>query len=539
MKSIKYSTYIIALLLAGACDQEVIDLNDPCEVDPASCVIPPPCPTDASAGSANFTKFVSIGNSFVAGFQAGALFNDGQANSMAKILANQFKCVGGAATFNQPDINSVNGYNVQSSIPGVITLGRNILFDPDGASGPRTAAPYPAGFPGSSVTCPAAVTTPALPAPYQTADLPTAFTGDKTALNNFGVPLIFLGQALIPDTGNPASPYYNGLWARFASQPGVKSILQDALGAAGTFYLIWLGFDDVLLNAATGHSGTYPMTSAAAFNGQYSTAISTMLAANPNFKGVVGNIPNFTTLPYFYTVTWNQITLDAGTAETLTTNLANNYNAFLDGMVGAGVINAAERDKRRLTYVAGKNGILLSDEELTDLSPYMAGPYAGLLPYARARQATSTDLVPLAAGSILGTCYGGSSSAIYGVSFPVGDQYILTSTETTEILTRTAEFNTSISDAVANSSDRLALADVKKAYADFVTAKVAVIDGVTITPSFAPPTGVFSEDGLHPNSRGYAFTANVFIDAINTKFGAKVPKASLATVSGTNLPVNP
>jgi hypothetical protein len=61
---------------------------------------------------------------------------------------------------------------------------------------------------------------------------------------------------------------------------------------------------------------------------------------------------------------------------------------------------------------------------------------------------------------------------------------------------------------------------------------------VTITPNFAPPTGVFSEDGVHPNSRGYSFMANVFIDAINTKFTATIPKASIADYKGTGLPVS-
>jgi hypothetical protein len=545
MKKLTINLYIAALLIVGvSCEQEVVqNTAPPCPSDDPTIICPEivvDCPAGATAGTANFTKFVAIGNSYVAGFQAGALFNAGQANSMAKMIADQLECAGGGTTFNQPDINSVNGYNLQSSVPGVITLGRMVLFDPDG-TGPRSAAPYPAAFPGSSVTCPSAVTTPALPSPYNTADAPTAYTGNKAALNNFAVPLIFLGQALIPQTGGPptSNPYYNPLYARFASNPGSSTILGDALGAAGSFYLIWLGFDDVLLYAATGADGTYPMTTQADFNTQFNGAINTMLNANPAFKGVVGNIPNFTSLPYFYTVTWDAITLDAPTAATLTTNLANNYNAFLNGMVGAGVITPAERDKRLLSYVAGKNGVLLTDEELTDLSPYMVGPYAGLAPYARARQAKSTDLVPLAAGSVLGTCNGGNASAIFGVSFPVSDKYILTPTETTAILTRTGQFNATISAAVAASNNRLALADVNAAYTSFVTNRAAISNGITITPSFAPPTGAFSEDGLHPNTRGYAFTANIFIQAINAKFGATVPLVSFATYGGTGLPVNP
>jgi hypothetical protein len=559
MKTFKF-LYILplALLISISCEQELIVLEPPVVVPPV---------TTGTPGSANFAKFVAIGNSFVAGMQGQALFNDGQANSMAKIVSTQLATSGGIATFNQPDINSVNGFNPISSNLGIgLVLGRLVLFDPDG-TGTRTPAPTPAKFPGSSVTCPSSVTTPAIPAPYNTADFPTAFTGSKAALNNFGVPLIYLGQTLTPATGGPASganPAYSPFYARFASSPSPdgmtgSTIIGDAKTAAGSFYLVWLGFDDVLLYAATGAAntglgtpaGTYGMTSGAAFSGQFSAAMNTLLTGT-TFKGVVGNIPNFTSLPYFYTVPWNTITLDATTATSLTGSLAANYNGFLYAMVANNIITSDERAKRKLTFVAGKNGVLLSDDAvaptspistpttgLTDLSPYMVGDAAALLPYKLARQATSTDLIPLAAGSILGTCFGGSPQAVYGVSYPVSDQFTLTPTETTAILTRTAEFNASIATLVNANGDRLALADVNKAYADFVTAKAAVYNGVTITPSFAPPTGAFSEDGLHPNSRGNAFTANVFIDAINAKFSATVPRADLSKYSGTGLPVNP
>jgi hypothetical protein len=310
--------------------------------------------------------------------------------------------------------------------------------------------------------------------------------------------------------------------------------------------MIWLGFDDVLLFAATGAAntgpntpaGTFPMTASASFNGQMDAFFGTLLTGT-TFNAVVGNIPDFTSLPYFYTVTWNAITLDAATAASLTTSLANNYNSLLDNLVTAAVITAAERDKRRFTFAAGKNGVMLTDETLTDLTPYMTGPAAALIPYARARQAKSTDLIPLTAGSVLGTCNGGNPQAVFGVSFPVSDQLAITPEETAAMLARTAEFNTKIAAIVNANNTRLALADVNKAYKDFVTAKGAVSNGVFITPSFAPPTGAFSEDGLHPNSRGYAFTANVFIDAINAKFNATIPKANLASYKGTALPVNP
>jgi len=201
MKNMHKYLFLIVVFIAWSCEQQIPELEEPAQPE-AGCVS---CPEGAGSGSASFNKFVTIGNSFVAGFQAGALFDAAQSNSMAKMIAQQLECAGGSNTFNQPDINSFNGFNIQLSIPAQgIFLGRLVLFD-DG-SGP---VPAPAGAPG-------------VPAPYNTADIPTLFTGDKATLNNFGVPLIFLGQALIPDTGNPTSPFFNPLWARFASSPGVK-----------------------------------------------------------------------------------------------------------------------------------------------------------------------------------------------------------------------------------------------------------------------------------------------------------------------------
>ena len=42
-----------------------------------------------SAGSADFSKYVSLGNSLTAGFSDGALFIAGQNNAYPKLLADQ------------------------------------------------------------------------------------------------------------------------------------------------------------------------------------------------------------------------------------------------------------------------------------------------------------------------------------------------------------------------------------------------------------------------------------------------------------------
>ncbi len=165
------------------------------------------------------------------------------------------------------------------------------------------------------------------------------------------------------------------------------------------------------------------------------------------------------------------------------------------------------------------------------------------MPYAQARQTTPTDLIPLAAGAVLGLPYMGNPNAIQGVSWPLADQYALTVTEIVQIETNIAGYNAIIDGAVAGSGDRLVVADVKTAYNNLLGASISngglVVNGVTIATTIVPPAAAYSEDGLHPNDRGYAYTANVFIDAINSKFGATVPKICLNEIQGTGLPVSP
>ena len=176
--------YILVLLafVTWSCDQELAEVQPNPDFTPAG---PPP-----SAGSADFSKFVAVGNSLTAGFQAGALFDEGQANSLPMILNTQFEIVGGD-DFNQPDIDSENGFNSSFSNVGLgIISGRLIL----------------AGDP---------------PGPVPTAgELPTAFAGEKSELNNFAVPGILLGQCLTPLTGTPGNAIENPLYTSFCVSTG-------------------------------------------------------------------------------------------------------------------------------------------------------------------------------------------------------------------------------------------------------------------------------------------------------------------------------
>lgn len=537
MKTLK-SLYILplVLLISISCEQELIVLETP--------VVEPPPTESGTKGSADFTKFVAIGNSFVAGVQGGALFTTGQNNSLPAIMAKQFAVTGvGGGAFVQPSINATLGWNLFITQPILGPDGKT--FDPtkpvlgklllQGASPKPTPQAYAVG------------NFEAVPNP--TVNPAFIYTGGKATLNNFGVSAIRLGQSLITATGNWANPDpkvgFSPFYARFAPPPGGSTtIIGDAAAAGGSFFMFWLGLDDFFLYAAFGGDPTIagPLTPASGagaqgFDLQYGGAIGALLGSNPNLKGVVANFPNIFTMPHFTSVVYNPIPLDATTAASLTTNLANNYNAFLNGMVGASIITADEAAKRMIEYKAGQNTVLMSDETLTDLAPYMAGPYAGLLPYARARQTKSTDILPLSAGSVIGTVIGGNVSLINGVTVPLADRYVLIPSEITAINEARIAYNATVKAIADANSTRLAFADIDAALNTLITNKAGVYNGVTITPNINPPTGIYSEDGVHPNSRGYAFLSRVFIQSINTKFGSTIPLTDLSKYSATALPI--
>ncbi|HTH56869.1 MAG TPA: hypothetical protein VL728_12545 [Cyclobacteriaceae bacterium] len=554
MKTLNFKSLLVAGFAASAivsCKQDVVTLQPPPTVTPTT-------PT-GSKGSVDFSKYVSIGNSLTAGFQAGALFTAGQQNSFPLILSKQFSYAQGTTiTFNQPDINSVNGYNSSYSNPGAGVLrGRLILFAADGVQ--AHAVPTPAGATG-------------VPSPYNTADLPTAYTGDKSKLNNFGVPGILLGQCLDNRLGNPtAGIYYNALYARFASNPGTSTIITDALATQPTFFTFDLGNNDVLGYATTGGDGSIPITDAAQFTGYYQTAIGALMT-NTSAKGVVATIPYVTTIPFFLTIKYNAIPLDATTAAQLMSAAAfGGYNQIMTGIAAAMTaspatfgLNAAqaaaisaEMATRHVNYTAStSNQILISDETLVDMGPFFdalvglppanggitSAQRAGLEPYRKIRQANSSDLITLTAGAVLGTLADPNNPlSVQGVALPLADKYVLIPSEQLAIKTAVDAYNTTIKNTAASFSTRIAVADINAAFTSFVTNQFIFQDVVTLTPNFSPPTGAFSEDGVHPNSRGYAYMANIFIDAINgkTEFGAVVPKASLADYGAVGLPWGP
>lgn len=439
-----------------------------------------------SSGSADFSKYVSLGASFTAGFTDGSLFAAGQMKSFPNLLAGAFASAGGGE-FTQPMTNDNIGGLL---LGGVQILNPRLYFDGAGIS--------------VLDATPTNEVSNVVPGPY----------------NNMGVPGAKSFHLLANGYGNVAgvpvglaNPYF----ARMASSPNA-SMLEDAASQGATFFtLSEIGGNDVLSFATSGGSGvdqtgnfdpsTYgpnDITDPNVFAQVFSASVDALTANGA--KGVVANLPYITSLSHFTTVPFNPVPLDAATADQLNAAFAP-YNGGLLQAEAGGLLTASERAARTIVFVAGQNAVTMIDDELTDLSAL------GLPSY---RQATSNDLIVLPASSFIGTEVGGDPQLINGVSVPLEDKWVLTSNEQQAITTATDAYNATI-EAVANAKGL--------GFVDFKTLLNEASNGGILFDNFNMTTqlvfgGLVSLDGVHLTQRGYALMANKFMEAIDATYGS-------------------
>ncbi|MBT8188209.1 MAG: G-D-S-L family lipolytic protein [Croceitalea sp.] len=448
-------------------------------------------------GSADFTNYVAIGNSLTAGYSDNALFIDGQLASYPVMLASNFSLVGGG-DFNVP---------LMADNLGGLTFGGNSI------SGNRLILSFATGSP--------------LPVPVEgtgTTEVTNTLSG---SFNNMGVPGATSYTLLAPGYGNVqgvplglANPYY----ARFASS-AEATILGDAAAQNPTFFSLWIGNNDVLGYATSGGTGvdqagnldpsTYARNDISDPNvvaGAINATLQTMTANGA--KGVIANIPEVTSIPYFTTVPYNAIPLDAATADLVNGAYAQ-YNGGLAQLQQLGFITAEELEKRTITFSAGPaNAVVMLDEDLTDLT----GVNPALI---NMRQATPDDLLVLTSSSFLGTLANPNDpTSINGVAVPLADKWVLTPEEQLLANNAIVAFNSAI-EALATQYD-LAFVDANALQTQLNISGFTLADGSVVTGDFGTGGG-FSLDGVHPSPRGSAILANAFIAAINAKYGSDLP----------------
>ena len=426
-----------------------------------------------TAGSADFSKYISLGNSLCAGYSDGALFIKGQEGSYPNILAQQFALVGGGE-FKIPYMaDNVGGFTVL----GTLASSPRLFFNGSG----------PAVVPGTPTT-----------------EIANHLPG---SYNNMGVPGAKSYHLIAPGYGNPngllanprtANPYF----VRFASST-TATVLDDALAQSPTFFSLWIGNNDVLGYATSGGDASDPITPTTTFDFAYNALITGLTASGA--KGVVANIPYVTSVPFFTTVPYNAVPLSSDQVSALNSGYAT-YNGGLQVAALNGLISAAEVTRRTINFQVGQNAVVIVDEYLTNLSPLGIPSY---------RQATAQDYVLL---SSQGTSVQAHLAAGNGTQFPLADRWVLSKDEVMEVKTATDAYNVTIQ-ALATAKG-LAFVD-----ANAVLGQVAngglVRNNYTFLSTYVTG-GAFSLDGVHPSPRGYALIANEFIKSINTTYGSNL-----------------
>ena len=483
-----------------------------------------PVAQDYSAGDADFSSYVAVGNSLTAGYMDGTVSRGSQVNSFPNLLAQQFALVGGGE-FTQPsfaeDVDNVGG------ILGVSGFNKRLVID----------------------------ALEGRPEIISTGNIGVTLTPQATAYNNMGVPGAKSFHLLIPGYGS-LNPYY----ARHATSP-TATVLGDAMSKNPTFFTNWIGANDVLSYATSGGIGVdrtgnpniaaygiNDITDPQVFEFYYNLIING--GVHPNFgtvtglaqngaKGVVATVPSVTSIPYFTTVPYNALPAEA----TATNASALQLYGFLAQVTGGRISPLS-------TAPGTKNPVLILDETLSDLSGTISGaastiptlaPFATALGqlYGRARQATSNDLILLPASSKIGqpNPLGTAPFNVNGVTFPLQDGDVLIPSEKTAIANATAAYNASII-SIANANN-LAVADMNVILTQLVSGLRAQNGTIYTANYFSGGTSefkvLFSLDGVHPNARGYSVIANEVIKVINSHYNARLPFLNPNNFPGINI----
>lgn len=541
MKNYKYIGLFLLSLSITSCD-----VNNELDEIPAQVVEE----VALNTNGLDFSKYVSIGASFTAGYTDGAMFKAAQENSFPNILASKF-----GTDFKQPLMND----NI-----GGFVLGGQPILDPNTGANRFPPRLY---FNGAG---PAVL--PATP----TTQLGAPATGGP--FNNFGAPGAKSFHLTFPGYG-ALNPYFG----RMASSP-TATVMGDALAQNPTFFtLSEIGGNDVLGYALSGGSGvnqtgnldpstyggndiTDPNVFAQVFNGMV-----TALTAN-GAKGVVANVPYITSLAHFTTVPHNPLDPSnpdfAGQIPLLNTVFGAINQVFV----------AVGQSNRVIQFSTTEaNAVIVYDEDLADLSatitgalqasptfvpfvqslglPAAAAPLVAQLlgaQYGQTRQATADDLFVLPSSSVIGTVnethlgnlvaqsggllpltLAGQFSA-EGITLPLADKWVITPQEQMNIKTATDAYNATIS-AVANANPNVALVDFKGILNEASTG--IMFDNYLMTTSLVTG-GLVSLDGVHLTARGYALMANKILAAMDAEFGSNFTSATGGLAKAGNYPTN-
>ena len=433
-----------------------------------------------SSGDVDFSSYVAVGNSLTAGYSDGALYKSGQEVGWANILAQQLKTVGMQGEFKIPYMPNDLGVGFSGGVP----VTKRVMGYSTDCFGNTSLGPVLADPNANPVDLMSElIKSVAAEGPY----------------NNIGVPGIKVSHLLYPGLG-ALNPYYG----RFAVNPLADILINEADRVNPTFFSLWVGNNDVLGFSTSGGVGD-TITSPALFTLAYTAVINHLLSLTD--KGVLANIPDVTAIPFFVTVPYNPITL---TRQGQVDSLNFGYTPYNQLMEANGL-------PYRINFQLGSNPLVIYDKDM---------PLPDAYAQFKFRQIKEDELVTLVVPQDSIKC------AYWGTLKPVPDQYVLTESEIAKVREATAAYNSTI-ETIAEQNN-LAFVDMA-AYMNQLRDNGIVVDGITFTNKYV--TGnAFSTDGVHLTPQGNALIANLFIDAINTKYGSNIPHVAVSEYNPLILP---
>jgi lysophospholipase L1-like esterase len=209
---------------------------------------------ELNSGSADFTRFVSIGNSLTMGEQSSSVFEAGQMYSFGKLIADQVGTTYEQATFSDPG----TGGRLEVAALAPFTLYTN----------PNQGSP----------------TNLTYAAPYNNLGIKGAFLYD--VLNARSASTCYTANF-----GSP-NPLFDAVLRGFGTQ------LELAIAQQPTFITLWIGNNDILAYATRG--GLFPPTDPGVFQTQYAQVLTSLNSTGAQI--VIGGMPNALLTPYFTTV---------------------------------------------------------------------------------------------------------------------------------------------------------------------------------------------------------------------------------------------
>ncbi|MCG3194127.1 MAG: hypothetical protein DIJKHBIC_03384 [Thermoanaerobaculia bacterium] len=285
------------------------------------------------------------------------------------------------------------------------------------------------------------------------------------------------------DNGNPLTDLVlRGL-------AGGTTQLQQAASLKPTFLTIWIGNNDVLGAATTGTViDGVTLTPKAVFDAKYKTIIDTMKAAQGGTgAGVAIALPDVTSIPFFTTISPVITTLNG---QPITFLSARNNTGTPAPIPASSIVTLLAS-----TFIGTGYGI-----------PCAVLDAAGA-PANHPQRANCNKPLPDTANPLTG---------IPGV--------VLYPEEVTALKNRTAEFNATIKSLSEAAGYKYF--DANALFAD-VVANGRLYGGVKLTTAFLSG-GIFSYDGVHPTSTGYALFTDELIKFINKAYGATIERPDMA-----------